>query len=117
MSEMTKFGSDLIQAMSEALSHAQGKDVPGMAIRSVDVGSVDARKVRLKLHLTQTEMATVLGTSPSGYRKWEQGQRQPSGAVRTLLRIMEREPEAVLRALSWDSVERSEKPPELAVSH
>lgn len=27
MREMTKFGADLIQAMSEALAHAQGKDV------------------------------------------------------------------------------------------
>jgi len=45
-------------------------------------------------------MATVLGTSPSGYKKWEQGKRQPSGAARTLLRVMYKEPEAVLRALS-----------------
>jgi len=49
-------------------------------------------------------MATVLGTSPSGYKKWEQGKRQPSGAARTLLRVMDREPEAVLRALSSQDV-------------
>ena len=42
----------------------------------------------------------MLGTSTSGYRKWEQGERQPSGAARTLLRVMENEPEAVLRALT-----------------
>jgi putative transcriptional regulator len=45
-------------------------------------------------------MAQFLGTSLSGYRKWEQGQRQPSGAARTLLRVMEKEPEAVLRVLT-----------------
>lgn len=100
MSEMTKFGADLIQAMSEALAHAQGKDVPGIKVHSVEVGAVDAKAIRKKLDLTQDEMATVLGTSPSGYKKWEQGKRQPSGAARTLLRIMEKEPEAVLRALS-----------------
>ncbi|MDX8437220.1 MULTISPECIES: helix-turn-helix domain-containing protein [Mesorhizobium] len=100
MSEMTKFGADLIQAMSEALAHAQGKDVPGIKVHSVDVGVVDAKAIRKKLDLTQDEMATVLGTSPSGYKKWEQGKRQPSGAARTLLRIMKKEPEAVLRALS-----------------
>lgn len=97
MSEMTKFGADLIQSMSEALAHAQGKDVPG-----VKVHTVDAKAIRKKLDLTQDEMATVLGTSPSGYKKWEQGVRQPSGAARTLLRVMDREPEAVLRALSSD---------------
>ena len=49
MSEMTKFGADLIQAMSEALAHSQGKDVPGICVRSVDLGSVDAKAVRRKL--------------------------------------------------------------------
>jgi putative transcriptional regulator len=102
MSEMTKFGGDLIQAMSEALAHSQGKDVLGIKVHNVDVGTVDAKAVRKKLELTQDEMATVLGTSPSGYKKWEQGTRQPSGAARTLLRIMEREPAAVLRALSTE---------------
>ena len=58
------------------------------------------KAVRKKLHLTQEQMAVALGTSPSGYRKWEQGQRRPSGAARTLLRVMDKEPEAVLRVLS-----------------
>lgn len=100
MSEMTKFGADLIQAMSETLAHAQGKDVPGIQIHTIGVGAMDAKAIRKKLDLTQDEMAAVLGTSPSGYKKWEQGKRQPSGAARTLLRVMDREPEAVLRALS-----------------
>lgn len=99
MSEMTKFGTDLIQAMSEALAHAQGKQVPGIKVHTIDLGNVDAKAIRKRLELTQDQMASVLGTSPSGYRKWEQGKRQPSGAARTLLRIMEREPEAVLRVL------------------
>ncbi len=100
VSEMSKFGTELIQAMSDALAHAQGKDVPGAKVHVIDVGAVDAKAIRKKLDLTQDQMAAVLGTSPSGYKKWEQGKRQPSGAARTLLRIMEKEPEAVLRALS-----------------
>ena len=50
--------------------------------------------------MTQEQMAKFVGTSTSGYRKWEQGSRAPNGAARTLLRVMEREPEAVLRALT-----------------
>jgi putative transcriptional regulator len=115
MSEMTKFGADLILAMSEALAHAQGKDVPGIRVSAVDVGTVNAKAIRKKLDLTQDEMATVLGTSPSGYKKWEQGKRQPSGATRTLLRIMEKEPEAVLRALSIDK--SAEENHTVAASH
>jgi len=100
MTKKTQFGTDLIGAMAEAAAHAEGKDVAGIRVSTVDLGTVDAKAVRRKLHLTQDEMATMLGTSSSGYKKWEQGQRQPSGAARTLLRIMEREPEAVLRALA-----------------
>jgi putative transcriptional regulator len=100
MTKRTQFGTDIIAAMSEALAHAEGKDVPGMQLHSIDAASVDAKSIRQRLHLTQDQMARFLGASTSGYRKWEQGQRQPSGAARTLLRVMEREPEAVLRALA-----------------
>ncbi|RWA75356.1 MAG: hypothetical protein EOQ28_09680 [Mesorhizobium sp.] len=67
---MTKLGADLIQAMSEALADAQGKHVPGIKVHGVDVGAVDAKAIRKKLDLTQDEMSTVLGTSPSGHKKW-----------------------------------------------
>ena len=83
MSERTKFGADLIQAMSEAAAHAHGKDVPGIRVHCVDVSTVEAKAVRKKLDLTQDEMVTVLGTSLSGYKKWKQAKRQPSGAART----------------------------------
>ena len=95
---MSKIGDDLIQSMSEALAHARG-DGNDVTIHKVDVAQVDARAVRRRLKLTQDQMAQLLGTSVSGYRKWEQGQRTPSGAARTLLTIMEHEPEAVLRVL------------------
>jgi putative transcriptional regulator len=82
-----------------------------MQVHAVDVGTVDLKAIRKRLLLTQDQMATVLGTSPSGYRKWEQGKRQPSGAARTLLRIMEREPEAGLGALSAENGEELRNAP------
>lgn len=100
MAKKTVFGSDLAQAMSEALAHASGAPLEGTRVHAVDTDSVDPRAIRRHLKLTQAQMAQFLGTSVSGYRKWEQGQRQPSGAARTLLRVMEKEPEAVLRVLA-----------------
>jgi len=97
---MTKFGDDLIASMTEALAHARGENVPGMVVHEIDVDNIDPKEVRLHLGLTQERMAQVMGTSLSGYRKWEQQQRTPSGAARTLLRVMAKEPEAVLRALA-----------------
>ena len=99
MTRTTSFGQDLIAAMSDALAHAEGKDIAGAVVHTIDIEGIDAKSIRQRLHLTQDQMARFLGTSASGYKKWEQGQRQPSGAARTLLRVMEQEPEAVLRAL------------------
>ena len=100
---MSKFGTDLIEAMQDALAHAQAHtkgQVTDMVVHKVNVETVDAKAVRHKLKLTQEQMALMLGTSVSGYRKWEQGRRQPGGAARTLLRVMDQEPQAVLRALA-----------------
>jgi len=97
---MSKIGQDILTGLKEALAHSRGEEVPGMRVHHVQIAEVDTKAIRKKLRLTQEQMALALGTSPSGYRKWEQGQRQPSGAARTLLRIMEQEPEAVLRVLA-----------------
>ncbi|MEX1181487.1 MAG: type II toxin-antitoxin system MqsA family antitoxin [Cucumibacter sp.] len=96
---MSKFGDDIIQGLSEALDHARGGKVD-VITRKVDFDTIDMKRIRRSLRLTQQEMADLLGTSASGYRKWEQGARQPRGAARTLLRIMEKEPEALLRAIA-----------------
>lgn len=95
---MSTFGKDLIQSMQEALGHARGEE-NGTVLQAVDIENIDAKTIRVKLRLTQEQMALMLGTSLSGYRKWEQGQRQPSGAARALLKVMDKEPQAVLRAL------------------
>ena len=90
---MSSFGEDLIQAMGEALAHAEGK---GPAIFHAPV---DPREIRTRAKLTQAQMAPLMGMSLSGYRKWEQGQRRVSGPAAALLRVIEKEPGAVQRAL------------------
>ena len=61
---------------------------------------VTPREVRKRVRLTQAQMAPLMGMSLSGYRKWEQGTRRVSGPALTLLRVIQKEPEAVRRALS-----------------
>jgi len=94
---MADFGKDLKQAMREAADHAQGKKT-GVAVHNIE--AVDIKAIRTRMKVTQNTMAAYLGVSVSGYRKWEQGQRFPNGAARTLLKVMDREPEAVLKALA-----------------
>ena len=91
---MSTFGEDLIQSLNQALAHAKGE---GPAV--VHAG-VDPREIRMKAKLTQAEMAPMTGMSLSGYRKWEQGKRRVSGPAAALLRVIEKEPAAVQRALA-----------------
>ncbi len=81
------------KAMPKALAHAKGK---GQALVHKPLNPVDVRK---RAKLTQPQMALLMGMSLSGYRKWEQGARNISGPAATLLRIMEKEPEALRRAI------------------
>jgi putative transcriptional regulator len=59
----------------------------------------DARAVREKLGLSQSQFAALIGISPRTLQNWEQGHRRPEGTARALLRVAERHPKAVLEAL------------------
>ncbi|MCH8135439.1 MAG: helix-turn-helix domain-containing protein [Proteobacteria bacterium] len=59
----------------------------------------DVSKVRKDFGMTQSQMALFLNVSARTLQNWEQGRREPTGAARTLLRVMQKEPKAVKRAL------------------
>lgn len=59
-----------------------------------------AATIRLRLGLTQAEFAKSLGIPLATLRNWEQGRTPPDPAARALLRVLDREPEAALRALA-----------------
>ena len=61
---------------------------------------VDVRKIRTRLGLSQESFAATYGFALSAVRDWEQGRRRPERSARILLKIVEREPEAVSRALA-----------------
>lgn len=88
----------------EALLDALGDDLPARGeIRIVVPGSrrnwiVKNKVARLRqsLDMGQKEFAALLGTSISTLKKWESGERTPSGAAAKLLEVLERHPDAVL---------------------
>ncbi len=59
----------------------------------------DVKAIRHKFGMSQQQFADFLMISVRTLQKWEQGERDPDGASHTLLRVMEKEPEAVKRAL------------------
>ncbi len=61
---------------------------------------VDVKKIRRRLGLSQEAFAQKYGFALSAIRDWEQGRRRPERSARILLKIVEKEPEAVSRALA-----------------
>jgi putative transcriptional regulator len=61
---------------------------------------VNVKRIRTRLGLSQESFAQTYGFALSAVRDWEQGRRQPERSARILLKVVEKEPEAVLRALA-----------------
>jgi len=95
---MSKLSDDLVKSLGEALAHAAGKRTRART-HKVALKPAAIQKARKKLGLSQDQFADAFGVSASTLRKWEQGQRSPTGAAETLLKIIDREPQAVVRAL------------------
>ena len=56
--------------------------------------------LRTRLGLTQGAFAAKFGISLGTLRHWERGDRRPHGAAPVLLRVIDRNERAVLRALA-----------------
>ncbi len=56
----------------------------------------DIRRVRKKLHLSQSAFSSLMGVSLRTLQEWEQGRRHPSGPACSLLRIASKHPEAFI---------------------
>lgn len=57
------------------------------------------RCVRKSMGLTQAAFAERFGFPTTSLRDWEQGRREPDAATKAYLTVIEREPDAVIRAL------------------
>jgi putative transcriptional regulator len=59
----------------------------------------DPKAIRDRLGLSQSRFAAIIGVSVRTLQNWEQGRREPEGPAKALLRVVDRDPEAVLQAL------------------
>ena len=86
----------LKQGLKEAASIRRGELAPG---RVIEISAPDVKSVRARVGLSQSEFAQLIGVKVATLRNWEQHRRQPTGAAAALLMIVDKEPEAALRAL------------------
>jgi putative transcriptional regulator len=97
--EMSKLGKKLIASAREGIAIARGEADPA-SYRLHVPAKVNVRAMRRKLGMTQESFAIRYGLTLARVRDWEQGRSAPDGAVRAYLKVIEKEPEAVARALA-----------------
>ena len=61
---------------------------------------VDVRALRQRLDMTQEQFAQRFGIPLGSLKNWEQHHRLPGGAIQSYLRVIEKNPKAVLQALA-----------------
>ncbi|MHB1219901.1 MAG: helix-turn-helix domain-containing protein [Alphaproteobacteria bacterium] len=91
---MSKTGASILRGAKQALEYARGA-------RDGFVAHVperfDVKALRARLVLSQQAFAAQYGFTLDALQNWEQGRRRPDVTARALLKIIEREPEAVRR--------------------
>ncbi|SCB38967.1 helix-turn-helix domain-containing protein [Rhizobium hainanense] len=96
---MSKAGSRILQGAREALALAHGE--VGTADFAVHIpAEVDVKAIRRKLGLSQQGFAARYGFSIGRVRDWEQRRSSIDAPSRILLTVIDKEPEAVDRALA-----------------
>ena len=96
---MTKAGSRILKSARQALAYAEGQAEPS-DYRVHVPDDLDVKAIRRKIGMSQEEFARHFGVSKRTVQDWEQRRRNPSGPSRAFLVVVDREPEAVRRALS-----------------
>jgi len=95
---MSKIGESILRGFEEAIAFAEG--TADMSLYRVHIpAEIDVRAIRGRLGLTQQEFAVRFGFSVNTLRHWEQGRRVPEGPTRAYLMVIDREPQAVQKAL------------------
>ncbi len=61
---------------------------------------IDVKSIREKLHVSQKEFAGYFGVSVRTIQEWEQHRRTPTTIARNFLRVIEKAPKEVLKALA-----------------
>ena len=97
--ERTELGEEIETALGEVLAHARGDEA--LACRIVDDPAAERIvAIRKRLKLSRRKFADRFGLDARAVQDWEQGRRVPDRAARVLLTVIDRDPEAVMRALA-----------------
>ena len=96
--QRTQVGLEVEEALEEVLAHVRGETpLPCRIVDDPAAERIVALRKRMKL--SRQKFADRFGLDTRAVQDWEQGRRVPDRAARVLLTVIDRDPEAVVRAL------------------
>lgn len=87
----------LVEGVKQFIQIKRGEMNPS---RAFEFTAIDVKALRESLHKSQSEFARMIGVSLATLQNWEQGCRKPVGPAQALLRVIQLQPDAVLRVLA-----------------
>lgn len=94
---MGKAYTEISAGLEDAISHAKGKK---SRTKVHTPEPMDVRAIRMKTGMSQQRFCATFGISLGTLRHWEQGLRTPRGAARALLKVVNKNPKAVIEAIN-----------------
>ena len=91
-------GNRLLESMKELQAHLRGEIKLSETVYHVPP-ETDVRALRESLGLSQSDFAALFGFNVRSLQDWEQGRRRPEIPIRAYLAVIQRDPQAVIRAL------------------
>jgi len=85
-------GEELLQAVRDLKAGRVGR------VSTIEVSPL--AESRLRIGLSQSEFAKLLGVSLRTLQEWEQGRRAPSGAAKSLITIAIKKPDVLKELLA-----------------
>jgi putative transcriptional regulator len=97
----SRVGADLVEAFEEMAKHLRGEiELEAYDLSVSAMTPVQIKAIRLKVASSTKEFERLFGIPARTMESYEQGRRKLDGAMRALLRIIDREPKAACRALT-----------------
>jgi len=93
---MNKAYTEISKGLDDAIAHVKGKKPRAKEHR---MEPIDVKSIRQKTGMSQQRFCATFGISIGTLRHWEQGLRSPRGAARVLLKVVENNPKAVIKAI------------------
>ena len=87
---MSEFGERIIKALESAVENPEG-------VRRHEISEV--RRIRNKLRMSVPEFSKAFGLSQRAVEQWDARNTELTGAASTLLKVIDKNPDAVIEAL------------------